>query len=181
MKLPAVFSWPRQKAHSPYRALLLAAGLLALALGGALWSWESLQHETDLARGAQANVQRARQAVLKIHAYRPVLLTEDPGAALGTWLDAALRQGHVDAQALRTRSVRSLGPVGETGVVRSQAHLEWAGLSPPQVAGILAALETTNVPLSVDEAKLIPDGSQGWNLTLDLGYLQKPAARSTTP
>jgi hypothetical protein len=157
--------------------LATAAAVVAAVL--ALWAWGKAADARAAAGRAEAIASRAERAAAQIRRLAPPALVGDAGRAVGELADAALAAAGAGPRALRGRSVRPLGPVGETGLVKAQARLEFAGLTQRQVGAVLAALEGGGVPTRVDAAALTPAATgadaDAWDLAVDLSWLQRPA------
>jgi hypothetical protein len=76
---------------------------------------------------------------------------------------------------LRSRAIRTLGPLGDTGVLKFQDHVELIGVSQTQAAGLIAAIEASPLPLTVAAADLSEGAGDSWNMMIDLTWLERPS------
>jgi hypothetical protein len=147
--------------------------VLLLALSAAFWSSKVAAQRTLTAQRLGENERRIVRASQELHRLMPQTLEGEAAAQVNSLVDEGLRTASIPDASLRSRSVRTLGPLGDTGVLKFQEHVEVAGISQSQAASLVATLEETSLPLVLAAADLSEGAGESWNLVLDLSWLER--------
>ena len=152
----------------------LAAMLTYLIVAGAATTVLGVKarEASQTAKRAWQNVDQAKRAAAIILSNRPRLIGGDAENAVEQLVEQALHAAQLDDRAMRSRSMRSFGTMGDTGVSRNQAHVEFAGITQVQSGQLLARLETGQRGIHVESADLVVAAGERWDLSINLDWYQ---------
>jgi hypothetical protein len=156
--------------------LVCSALFLVVACAAAWWSWGKALDAQITAQRTEENVARARRAVLQIQSLAPPTLQMDSGQAINKLVQNAIEAAQANERSLRSRTVRALGPIADTGIFKNQVHLEFADLTQEQAGKLMNSLEQTQFPIWVDSADLTAASNDRWDLAVELDWCQSASS-----